>query len=908
VQIEEPFPEPMLQATTVELWPGLVARGLPGQGKLADREDPARYDARHAHCDLLVVGAGPSGLTAALTAARAGARVILVDDDHQPGGSLLDYGEKVNGSDGRVWAEAALAELRAYPRVRVLLRTTAFGIYDDGFVLAVEHRTDHLGAVPVRRGPSRQRIWRIRTLKTIIATGAYERPIAFAGNDLPGVMLASAALAYLHRYGVLAGERVVIFSTNSTVFPVAVALADAGAQVSVVDVRSEVPEADVTRLAAHGVTLMLGSAVAASLGDTEVTGAVVVPWRAPNAAEASGAAGTTATTIDCDLLLVSGGWNPLLHLFSQSRGRLEFDESFGTFVAASPVPHMRLAGLAAATPTLADAMHSGVTAATELLAELGLPAPEAEPSRAEPAPAEPAPSEGLAPRHPPTESDFVFAPQESVWMVDALDPSAPDTRFVDLQRDVTVSDVLRAAGAGLRSMEHIKRYTTAGTGLDQGKTSGVIASGIVAATLGFTVSEMGTTTFRPPFVPVAFGALAGADRGALYDPVRVTAIHPWHVSNGAIFEDVGQWRRPWYYPGPGENIEEAVARESAAARTAVACMDGSTLGKIDLRGPDVGEFLDLLYTNLMSTLKVGAVRYGVMCNPDGMVKDDGTVIRLADEHYIATTTTGNAALILDWMEEWLQTEWPHLRVVATSVTEHWTTIPVVGPRSREVIALIAPDLDVSQEAFPFMATRQATIAGVPGRVDRISFSGELAFEVNVPAWYGHGVWEALMAAGAPFGITPYGTETMHVLRAEKGYPIIGQDTDGTVSPQDLGLGWAVSRKKVDFIGKRSFARADNSRPDRKNFVGLLPLNPAQAIPEGAQILESDTITIPMPMLGHVTSAYNSVALGSHFALALVKGGRERLGEQLWAWSEDELIAVTVTDSVLYDPEGTRRDG
>ncbi|MES2094328.1 MAG: FAD-dependent oxidoreductase [Actinomycetota bacterium] len=880
VQVDAPFPEPMLLATTLELTEGLVARGLGGQGRLATAPDPARYDARHAHTDVVIVGAGAAGLSAALVAARAGVRVILIDDDTLAGGSLLDYGEIVDGGSGAEWAAAALAELRSFPQARVLLRTTAFGIYDDGFVLALEHRSDHVADATT----SRQRVWRIRTREIVIATGGYERPIAFANNDLPGVMLASAALVYLERYGVLAGEKVVVFTTNDTAYASAIALAEAGAEVTVVDTRDSISSALEGGCRALGVSVVLGSVVAAAnskpaVGPVAVASAAVVSRD-----------GTSSVTLECDLVLVSGGWNPVLHLFSQAKGSLVFDESLATFVAAGPVRGVHLAGLAAAQPDLAASFAGGARAARLALAALGI-------------------ESGTPFVAPTSDSAFELRPIEQLWAIPTpTDSHEPDTRFVDVQRDVTVSELLRATGAGLRSMEHIKRFTTLGTALDQGKTSGVIGSGVVAEALGATVSELGTTTFRPPFAPVAFGALAGTDRADLFDPIRVTAIHRWHVDNGAVFEDVGQWKRPWYYPHPGESIDEAVARECTAARTGVACLDGSTLGKIDLRGADSAVFLDLLYTNLMSSLKVGSIRYGVMCSPDGMVKDDGTVIRLDADHFIVTTTTGNAAAILDWMEEWLQTEWPELRVSATSVTEHWVTIPLVGPRSREVLATLAPELDVSADGFPFMTTRDATIAGIPGRADRISFSGELAYELNVPAWYGLALWRAVMEAGSSFGITPYGTETMHVLRAEKGYPIIGQDTDGTVTPHDLGLGWAVSKKKVDFIGKRSFARQFNDRPDRKQFVGLLPVDPEQAIPEGAQLIDSPEITTPMPMLGHVSSAYRSVVLESHFALALVKGGRGRIGELIYAWSEGAVTPVRVVDAVLYDPEGTRRDG
>ncbi|WP_410640435.1 2Fe-2S iron-sulfur cluster-binding protein [Amycolatopsis sp. lyj-346] len=786
VQIEAPFPEPMQPATTVELYDGLAARGLRGRGRLATEPDPARYDAKHAHCDVLVIGAGPAGLAAARAASG---RVLLVDD--QPGGEAPEG-------------------------VRFLSRTTAFGVYDDGFVLALERRGEP--AAPERS--SRQRVWRIRAKRIVIATGAHERPIVFPDNDRPGIMLASAARTYLNRYGVLAGRRVVVFTTNDSAFAAASDLAGAGAEiVRIVDARE-----------GYGVIGTDGGA------DGHITAAHI--------AELGEMRGER---VECDLLLVSGGWNPVVHLFSQARGKLKYAPELGAYVPDGDLPNVRVVGAAAGD---------------------GLPETKV------------------------------------LWQVPAP-VSEVDTRFVDQQRDATVSDILRATGAGLRSLEHIKRYTTIGTAHDQGRTSGMLAAGITAEALGTDLAAQRPTTFRPPYTPVAFAALAGRNRGALHDPVRVTTIHPWHVEHGAEFENVGQWKRPWYYPRPGETMADAVRRECRAARTDVAVMDGSTLGKIDVQGPDAGWFLDMLYTNVMSTLKVGRIRYGVMCGVDGMVLDDGTVIRVAENRFLVTTTTGNAAKVLDWMEEWLQTEWPHRGVFATSVTEHWATIPLVGPRSREVLGRLAPGLDVSGEAFGFMTWQDAEVAGIPARVCRISFSGELAYEINVRSWHGLALWQSIVDQGA----TPYGTETMHVLRAEKGYPIIGQDTDGTVTPQDLGMSWAVSKKKADFIGKRSFARAENNRPDRKQLVGLLPVDPAVLLPEGSQIIESEAVPEPpVRMLGHVTSSYDSVALGRTFALALVRSGRERIGETLYVPVGDQVVPVTVTESVLFDKEGARRDG
>jgi sarcosine oxidase, subunit alpha len=526
---------------------------------------------------------------------------------------------------------------------------------------------------------------------------------------------------------------------------------------------------------------------------------------------------------------VSGGWSPRVHLWSQARGRLRWDDRIG-----APVPDGELRGV-------------------ECVGRLtGAGLPDASP--------------------------FV------------LPDGDEDAMFVDLERDSTVADIRRAIGAGLRSVEHVKRYTTIGTGSEQGKLANVNAIRVAAELLQVHPGELGTTTFRPPYLPVPFALLAGRDRGELFDPVRVTPIHPAHVEAGAVFEDVGQWKRPRYFPRAGDDLDAAVRRECAAARGSVAKLDATTLGKIDVQGPDAVEFLNRMYTNAFDSLAVGMCRYALMCKADGMVFDDGVVMRVGPERFVCTTTTGNAAPVLAWLEEWLQTEWPQLRVWLTSVTEQWATVAVVGPDSRALLQRLT-DIPLDVESFPFMAIREGEVAGIPARVCRVSFSGELAYEVNVDGRRGLELWEAVDA-------TPYGTETMHVLRAEKGYPIVGQDTDGTVTPHDLGLDWIVSKTKPDFVGKRSFVRADTARPDRKQLVGLLP---AKRIPEGTQLVAAPGETA---MLGHVTSSYDSVALGRPFALALVRSGRERVGETVYA----DGIAAEIVDSVLYDREGARRDG
>ncbi|MBG0828878.1 (2Fe-2S)-binding protein [Planomonospora sp. ID67723] len=815
--------EPMVAATTVELRDGIEAWSLQGRGRLDPAAPPgeARHDKAHLHCDVLVAGAGPAGLAAALAAGEAGARVVLLDDQPEPGGDLLGGRLLLDGAPAPEWVSSVAVRLAALPEVRVLPRTTAVGYHDHNYVVAVEERDANRG-----RESGGRRLWHLRARRVVLATGAHERPVAFPGNDRPGVMLASAARTYANRYGVLPGRRAVVFTCTDSGHEAARDLAAAGVEiVEIVDPRRD------------------GAVITGTLADAEgiLTGVAIGD-----------------RTVGCDLLAVSGGWNPAVHLFSQSQGRLRFDDALQAFVPDRSAQAERSAGACrgvyGTAAAIADGFAAGSWAAGSRAAGQAFHVPECD----EPEPRPPA----------------------ALWAVPGAEA------FVDLQRDVTVADVERATGAGMRSVEHVKRYTTAGTGADQGKTSGATAVGVVAGLLGAAPGQVGTTTFRPPYTPVAFGVLAGRERGALSDPVRVTAMHGLHLARGAVFENVGQWKRPRYFPLGGESMEEAVERERRAARTGVGAMDASTLGKIEVRGRDAGEFLDRVYTNMFSTLPVGSCRYGVMCGADGMVLDDGVTTRLARDRYLATTTTGNAAAVFDRLEEWRQTEWPHLDVSLTSVTDHWAVVAVVGPRARPVARALVPGVDFDD--FPFMTYRESG----PARIFRISFSGELAYEINVPRWYGAALWEAALELGA----VPYGTETMHVLRAEKGFAIVGQETDGTVTPQDLGMSWIVSTRKPDFIGKRSHARPDTARPDRRRLVGLVPDDPAETLTEGAQLVAAPG---GGRMIGHVTSAYPGVALAMAAGVAI--------GDRLVAF-DGRRIPVTVVSPVFHDPENARRDG
>ncbi|GAA2032697.1 sarcosine oxidase subunit alpha family protein [Yaniella flava] len=880
--------ESMLTATTVPVTAGLEATHLRGLGTLDPAEDQAYYDHVHVHTDVLVVGAGPAGLSAAANAAQSGARVLVMDEKPWAGGSLLDAPyESIDNVAAPEWIATTVTALRDTDDVELMSDTTVTGIYDSNYVVAVERRTHHLDEAP-GQGVSRERVWHVRANQVVLATGAHERPLVYQNNDRPGIMLASAVRTYLNRYAVRAGRHIAIFTTNDSVYPLVNELAETGGVVAVIDARSSASAA-AQQAAANGVNVLIGSAVVDTHAgdDNELNAITVAPM---NGKLDFG----KAERLEVDTLAVSGGWSPVVHLHSGRNGSIEWDERVQGFVAVNSVADMHVAGALTGKYSTATALTSGAQAGAAAATAAGF-ATDAKAARA---------------------IELPYGPVHPLWLVPSPDGDQIEhyeSHYVDLQRDQTVADILRATGAGMSSVEHVKRYTSISTGADQGKTSGVPTIGVMAAILGIDdPSQIGTTTFRPPFTPVGFAALAGRRRGGLYDAARTTPMHQAHVAAGAVFEDVGQWKRAWYYPKPGETMDEAVYRESAAARESVGMFDGTTLGKIELRGKDTPEFLDRIYTNGWKKLNVGMGRYGVMTSADGMIFDDGVTLRLAEDRYFMHTTTSGAADVLDWIEEWLQTEWPELDVYATSVTEQYATIAVVGPKSRDVVAKLAPDEDFSAEGFKFMEFRDITLAsGIPVRASRISFSGELAWELATPSWYGLALWEAVAEAGHQFDITPYGTETMHVLRAEKGLIVVGQETDGTVTPQDAGLEWIVAKHK-GFVGKRSYSRADNVRDDRKQLVSVLPDDPAFRLEEGEALVHMDTpldvAAGPVAQEGWVTASYNSPALGRTFGLALIKNGFARQGETLKALVGDDVVTMKIGPTALYDPQGARRDG
>lgn len=848
-------------------------RAAAGLGVSPTEEDPDIYASRYLHCDVLIVGAGPAGLAAAKVAAQDGLKVVLVDEHAEPGGTLLSEPQvEIDGRAAWDWLGTALADL-AEVGVKIMSRTTAIGYYHQNFVGLCERLTDHLDTLPADM--PRERMWRVRAKRVILAQGALEKPLVFHSNDRPGVILAGSAQTYLNRFGVLVGRKPAVITCHDSAWHAAFDLADSGAAVQVIaDTRAVVDEALIAGAKQRGIAVKLSHTATGTKGRLRVSSLRINPVT-------DGGVGA-AQDIPCDAVLMSGGWTPSLHLFSHTKGSLTWDNDLTTFLPDQTLEDCVIAGASRGLWGIASALEDGHRAAVDTLQALGRDATTVTYSVS-------ADRTGRGVTH--TELPTDRSPGKA-------------KAFVDYQNDVTAKDLRLAVREGMRSIEHVKRYTTNGMATDQGKMSNINGLNIAADALGKSQPQVGLTTFRPPYTPTTFGAFAGYHRGSHFEVTRKTQIDSWAAENGAVFEPVGQWRRAWYFPQTGESMEQAVRRECIATRASVGMFDASTLGKIEVKGPDAVEFMNRMYTNPWAKLGEGRCRYGLLLGDDGFIRDDGVIGRFGPDQFHVTTTTGGAARVLNMMEYYLQTEWPLLNVWLTSTTEQWSTVALNGPNAAKLLAPLVEGVDLTEEAFPHMSCIECTVAGLPARLFRVSFTGEIGFEVNVPAPMGRVLWETLWSAGQAYDICAYGTETMHVLRAEKGYIIVGQDTDGTVTPFDCAMGWAVGKKKPDFVGKRGLERPDLVAPTRRHLVGLLTSDGSK-LEEGAQIVFDPKQPVPMTMVGHVTSSYDSDAVGQPIALALVEGGQERMGERVYIPMPDRTIEASITSTVFLDPENTR---
>ncbi|WP_054008562.1 sarcosine oxidase subunit alpha family protein [Cypionkella psychrotolerans] len=859
-----------------------IIRRSAGLGKAPTARDADRYEYTYSFCDVLILGGGIAGLQAALVAGASGARVMLLEQSAHWGGRAPVDGDVIEGKPAEVWINSAVQTLAALENVAMRLRTMGAGVYDHGYVLAEEKIADTTPG----DGRPKHRLWRIRTAQIVTATGAIERPLSFAGNDIPGVMLAGSVREYVVNYAVSPGDRTVVVTNNDDAYRTAIALVQAGLAVPcIVDARASVTGDLPAKARAMGIRVETGKAIAKVKGGKRVTGVSLC---------VQAGEGAVLEEISCDAVAMSGGWSPVVHLWSHCGGKLIWDKTRAHFRPDASRPPTGQDGLAMVVPV--GNANGAMTAAEALIcgAKGGAAAAEAAGFKAEAkaAVAEAAPE----------------ADMEAVWiMPQGAGPALKAKMWLDYQNDVKVSDVQLAAREGYTSVEHTKRYTTLGMATDQGKLSNINGLAVLADALHEEIPQVGTTTFRPPYAPVTLGALAGESRGDIFQPLRKTPMHAWHEKNHAYFEPVGLWRRPYTFPRAGENHEQAVHREVLNTRTNLGLLDASTLGKIIVKGPDAGRFLDMLYTGVMSSLPVGKCRYGLMCSEQGFLSDDGVVARIDEDTWLCHTTSGGADRIHAWMEDWLQCEWWDWQVYTANVTEQLAQVAVVGPNARRVLEKLG-GMDVSKETLPFMQWADGTLGGFPARVYRISFSGELSYEVAVPASMGLAFWEALHAAGAEFGAMVYGTEALHIMRAEKGFIMIGDETDGTIIPQDLNLGWAISKKKADFLGKRGQERNYLASPDRWKLAGFETLD-GSVIQDGAYIPSAGKNANGQGNTqGRVTSTYFSPTLKKGIAMGLIKGGMDRLGDVVeFTTITGGVVKAKVVDPVFYDKDGEKNN-
>jgi sarcosine oxidase subunit alpha len=853
-----------------------------GLGKAPKDRDGDRYEHFHIHTDILIVGGGVAGLQAALTAAATGLHILLIEQTPHWGGRAPVDGGEIDGASAEEWIAQAIEKLDKISNVTLRSRTMGAGVYDHGYALGYERITDH---APDQNAP-RHRLWKIRARHIINATGAIERPLSFAGNDIPGVMLAGAVRDYVVNFAVSPGDRTVIVTNNDDAYRTAITLKEAGLEVpAIIDARAHVDGELPEKAREMGIRVETGKGVSKVKGTRHVRGVALCP----QAGE-----GAVLEEIPCDAVAMSGGWSPVVHLWSHCDGKLFWDEERAAFLPDPAQPPLgadgrgfvTCAGAASGAGLLPETLANAYEAAQDVVVALGsdtdAPAPTA-----------------TAPRE---------APQQPVWMMpQGASHGLRMEMWLDYQNDVKVSDVQLAAREGYESVEHTKRYTTLGMATDQGKLSNINGLAILSDALNTPIPQVGTTTFRPPYTPISMGAIAGEARGALFQPIRKTPMHDWHEAQGAEFEPVGHWRRPYAFPQTGETTHDAVMREVKNTRENMGLLDASTLGKLIVKGPDAGRFLDMLYTNMMSTLKPGRCRYGLMCNENGFLMDDGVVARLDEDTFLCHTTTGGADRIHAHMEEWLQTEWWDWKVYTANVTEQFAQIAVVGPNARKVLEKLG-GMDVSAGALPFMAWADGQLGGFDIRAFRISFSGELSYELAVPAGQGLALWQALIEAGQEFGVMPYGTEALHIMRAEKGFIMIGDETDGTVIPQDLGLDWAISKKKTDYLGKRAQARSHMTDPDRWRLIGLETLD-GSVLPDGAYAIDAgQNANGQGHTQGRVTSTYYSPSLGRGIAMGLVRHGPERMGEEIeFTNPGGSPIKARICDPVFYDKDGEKQN-